>query len=162
VMKLGIAALSLAFLLAVSAPAQQAGAPEAAPGNSKPTDVKGLKSHSTIPKDGFASGVKYWDIKEGTGKMAKPGDTVKVHYTGWLENGKKFDSSLDRGQPFPFTLGAGKVIPGWEVGVEGMKVGGKRQLRIPADLAYGTRGAANIIPPNATLIFDVELLSIGK
>lgn len=88
------------------------------------------------------------------------GKTANVHYTGWLENGKKFDSSVDRGQPFSFPLGAGKVIKGWDEGVQGMKVGGKRKLTIPSDLGYGSRGAGGVIPPNATLIFDVELLGV--
>jgi FKBP-type peptidyl-prolyl cis-trans isomerase len=98
----------------------------------------------------------------GTGATAVAGKPVKVHYTGWLTDGKKFDSSVDRGQPFGFTLGAGQVIKGWDEGVAGMKVGGKRQLRIPPELGYGSRGAGSVIPPNATLIFDVELLDVGK
>jgi len=109
-----------------------------------------------------ASGLQYWDIKVGTGATAAAGKMVKVHYTGWLTNGKKFDSSIDRGQPFAFSLGAGQVIKGWDEGVAGMKVGGKRQLRIPPELGYGARGAGNAIPPNSTLIFDVELLDVGK
>ena len=105
------------------------------------------------------SGLQYWDIKVGTAAEAKPGHKVKVDYTGWLTNGKKFDSSVGK-QPFEFMLGAGQVIKGWDEGVAGMKVGGKRQLKIPADLAYGKRGAAGVIPPDAVLIFDVQLLGV--
>lgn len=105
------------------------------------------------------SGLKYYVLKKGSGTVAKAGDQVKVHYTGWLTNGKKFDSSLDRGEPIDFKLGAGMVIKGWDEGVAGMKVGEKRQLRIPAKLGYGERGAGGVIPPNADLIFDVELVS---
>jgi FKBP-type peptidyl-prolyl cis-trans isomerase len=107
------------------------------------------------------SGLKYWDLKKGSGPIAKAGDQVKVHYTGWLTDGKKFDSSLDRGEPFAFKLGAGMVIKGWDEGVAGMKVGGKRQLHIPSELGYGARGAGGAIPPNAELIFDVELLGVN-
>lgn len=106
------------------------------------------------------SGLKYVDQVVGTGEAAVAGKNVSVHYTGWLENGKKFDSSVDRGQPFSFPLGAGRVIKGWDEGVQGMKVGGKRKLTIPSDLGYGSRGAGGVIPPNATLIFDVELLGV--
>ncbi len=106
------------------------------------------------------SGLKYVDQVVGTGDVAVAGKTVSVHYTGLLENGKKFDSSVDRGQPFSFPLGAGRVIKGWDEGVQGMKVGGKRKLTIPSDLGYGSRGAGGVIPPNATLIFDVELLGV--
>jgi FKBP-type peptidyl-prolyl cis-trans isomerase len=105
-----------------------------------------------------ASGLKYTDLTLGEGQEARAGQTVTVHYTGWLENGTKFDSSLDRRSPFNFRLGAGEVIRGWDEGVAGMKVGGKRKLTIPADLGYGARGAGGVIPPNATLIFEVELL----
>jgi FKBP-type peptidyl-prolyl cis-trans isomerase FkpA len=108
-----------------------------------------------------ASGLQYWDLKKGTGPVAKAGQTVKVHYTGWLTDGKKFDSSVDRNEPFEFKLGAGMVIRGWDEGVAGMKVGGKRQLRIPPDLGYGARGAGGAIPANATLVFDVELLGVS-
>jgi FKBP-type peptidyl-prolyl cis-trans isomerase len=107
-----------------------------------------------------ASGLKYVDQVIGTGELAVAGKTTTVHYTGQLENGTKFDSSVDRGQPFSFPLGAGRVIKGWDEGVQGMKVGGKRKLTIPSDLGYGSRGAGGVIPPNATLIFDVELLGV--
>jgi FKBP-type peptidyl-prolyl cis-trans isomerase len=107
-----------------------------------------------------ASGLKYVDQVIGTGELAVAGKTTTVHYTGRLENGTKFDSSVDRGQPFSFPLGAGRVIKGWDEGVQGMKVGGKRKLTIPSDLGYGSRGAGGVIPPNATLIFDVELLGV--
>jgi FKBP-type peptidyl-prolyl cis-trans isomerase len=106
------------------------------------------------------SGLKYVDLVVGTGAEAKKGQTVKVHYTGWLKDGKKFDSSVDRGQPFQFPLGAGRVIKGWDEGVAGMKVGGKRTLTIPPDLGYGPGGAGGVIPPNAELTFEVELLGI--
>lgn len=99
-------------------------------------------------------------LAEGEGAIAVRHSTVSVHYTGWLENGTKFDSSLDRGKPFEFTLGARRVIPGWEIGVEGMKVGGKRVLTIPPELAYGKKGAGGVIPPNATLKFEITLLSV--
>jgi FKBP-type peptidyl-prolyl cis-trans isomerase len=107
-----------------------------------------------------SSGLMYSDQVVGTGAEAVAGKTVDVHYTGWLTNGKKFDSSVDRGQPFSFPLGAGRVIKGWDEGVQGMKVGGKRKLTIPSELGYGSRGAGGVIPPNATLVFDVELLGV--
>jgi FKBP-type peptidyl-prolyl cis-trans isomerase len=107
------------------------------------------------------SGLVYWDLTTGQGVVAAKGSKVKVHYTGWLlEEGTKFDSSYDRKQPLEFTLGAGQVIKGWELGVAGMKAGGKRQLRIPPELAYGWRGQPPDIPRNAYLIFDVELLDV--
>jgi len=106
------------------------------------------------------SGLKYEELEEGAGTEAEAGKKVTVHYTGWLENGTKFDSSLDRNDPFQFSLGAGMVIKGWDEGVAGMKIGGKRKLTIPSDLGYGASGAGGVIPPNATLIFDVELISV--
>jgi FKBP-type peptidyl-prolyl cis-trans isomerase len=107
-----------------------------------------------------AGNLKIEDIVEGTGKTAKSGDTVVVHYTGKLANGKQFDSSVGRGEPFEFTLGQGKVIQGWDQGIPGMKVGGKRKLIIPSELGYGARGAGADIPPYAELHFEVELLKI--
>ncbi len=126
-----------------------------APSTSAPMKVTG-------PPTTTASGLQYWDIVVGTGATAEPGNVVKVHYSGFLTNGQKFDSSRDRGEPFSFPLGAGQVIKGWDEGVSGMKVGGQRQLRIPPELAYGSAGAPGAIPPNATLIFDVELLDVAK
>lgn len=99
-------------------------------------------------------------LQPGTGAEAKAGNTVDVHYTGWLTNGTKFDSSLDRGRPFSFPIGAGRVIKGWDQGVAGMKVGEKRKLTIPPHLGYGASGAGGLIPPNATLVFEVELLAV--
>jgi FKBP-type peptidyl-prolyl cis-trans isomerase len=119
---------------------------------SGPTQVSGEGTKTS-------SGLQYWDITVGTGAEARKGQKVTVHYTGWLTNGKKFDSSVG-GKPFPFRIGSGDVIKGWEEGVAGMKVGGKRQLRIPSDLAYGSRGYPGVIPPYATLIFDVQLVSV--
>ena len=123
------------------------------PNTNAPTKVTG---------DGVktASGLQYWDIQVGTGAEAKQGSHVTVHYTGWLTSGKKFDSSVDAGKPFDFTIGRGDVIKGWEEGVSGMKVGGKRQLRIPPELAYGAGGYPGVIPANATLIFDIRLLGV--
>jgi len=106
------------------------------------------------------TGLKYYDLEVGDGAMPETGQLVSVHYTGWLEDGTKFDSSLDRGQPFTFTLGMRQVIPGWDEGVATMKVGGRRQLVIPPELGYGSQGASGVIPPNATLIFEVELLAV--
>lgn len=123
---------------------------------SAPTKVTGK------PKTTY-DGLQYWDITVGTGAQASSGKTVKVNYTGWLTNGKKFDSSVDRGTPFSFKLGAMQVIKGWDEGVAGMKVGGKRQLKIPPELGYGAQGVGGgLIPPNSTLIFDVELLDVSK
>jgi FKBP-type peptidyl-prolyl cis-trans isomerase len=123
------------------------------PNTNAPTKVTG---------DGIKteSGLLYWEIKPGLGVPAKAGDHVKVHYTGWFTTGKKFDSSVDAHSPFDFTLGNNEVIKGWDEGVAGMKVGGKRQLRIPPELAYGAEGHPPQVPADSTLIFDVELLAI--
>jgi FKBP-type peptidyl-prolyl cis-trans isomerase FkpA len=146
--------LKYTLLLAVVALAVMAAfAQSKSSSNSAPTKVTGEPTKTP-------DGLEYWDIKVGTGATAEKGKNVTVHYTGWLTNGKKFDSSVDRGEPFKFHLGAGQVIKGWDVGVAGMKVGGKRQLRIPPQLGYGPNGAGGVIPPNATLIFDVELLGV--
>jgi FKBP-type peptidyl-prolyl cis-trans isomerase FkpA len=106
------------------------------------------------------SGLKYEDLAIGDGDTAEAGQKVSVHYTGWLTDGSKFDSSVDRNQPFEFSLGRGMVIRGWDEGVTGMKVGGKRKLTIPPQLGYGAQGAGGVIPPNAVLVFEVELLGI--
>ena len=106
------------------------------------------------------TGLKYEDITEGDGDIATAGQMVTVHYTGWLTDGNKFDSSKDRNDPFKFKLGAGNVIRGWDEGVAGMKIGGTRKLTIPANLGYGAQGAGGVIPPNATLVFEVELLGL--
>lgn len=107
-----------------------------------------------------ASGLQYEDVAPGNGDEARDGQVAVVHYTGWLTDGTKFDSSRDRGQPFSFPIGSGQVIPGWDEGVAGMKVGGRRKLVIPASLGYGDMGAPPVIPPGATLVFDVELLQL--
>jgi len=106
------------------------------------------------------SGLQYEDLTEGSGAEARAGQTVSVHYTGWLTDGQKFDSSKDRNDPFAFVLGGGMVFKGWDEGVQGMKVGGTRRLTIPPQLGYGVRGAGGVIPPNATLVFEVELLDV--
>jgi FKBP-type peptidyl-prolyl cis-trans isomerase FkpA len=117
-----------------------------------------LGTPSEQPVTAMPSGLLYIEVGDGDGRVAAAGDTVSVHYTGWLVDGRKFDSSVDRGTPFSFPLGAGRVIRGWDEGVAGMKIGGIRKLIIPAALGYGSRGAGSVIPPNATLIFEVQLL----
>lgn len=118
-----------------------------------------MTSENIITTD---SGLQYVELEAGTGATPQRGQTVVVHYTGTLENGKKFDSSRDRGTPFSFKIGVGQVIQGWDEGVGSMRVGGRRKLIIPPELGYGSRGAGGVIPPNATLIFDVELLRIAS
>jgi FKBP-type peptidyl-prolyl cis-trans isomerase len=141
-----------AVVVAQTAPAKKSAA--AAPNTKAPAKVTG----DGVKTD---SGLQYWDIRVGNGETAKEGSHVRVHYTGWLTTGKKFDSSVDANQPFDFTIGNGEVIKGWEEGVAGMRVGGKRQLRIPPSLGYGANGTPDgTIPPNATLIFDVQLLAV--
>ena len=108
------------------------------------------------------TGLEYKDLKKGTGEAARRGDFVVVHYTGWLTDGKKFDSSKDQGEPFSFKLGVGEVIKGWDEGVDGMMAGGQRKLWVPPHLAYGRQGALPEIPPNAELIFEIELLDLKK
>lgn len=167
----------LSTVLALAATAAAAQGDEAAkkptskpapakPATAKPATAKPAAAPATGPSkvtgEGTktASGLQYWDVKTGTGKEAQNGDSVMVNYTGWLTNGQKFDSSIGRA-PFEVSpLGSAPVIKGWNEGIVGMKVGGKRQLHIPPDLAYGQRGFPGAIPPNSTLIFDVELLSI--
>ncbi len=129
-------------------------------GTALAADVKPLDKSPGAKEMTTDSGLKYVDVTVGDGREAVVGDTATVHYTGWLVDGKKFDSSLDRSEPFSFRVGSGQVIKGWDEGVAGMKVGGKRKLTIPPQLGYGTRGAGGVIPPNATLIFDVELLGL--
>lgn len=138
---------------------------ETANGEAKTTETSEMQK----PQNGSAkadtvttaSGLQYIDMVVGDGARPEAGKMVAVHYTGWLLDGTKFDSSKDRNQPFTFQLGQGRVIKGWDEGVAGMQVGGIRKLIIPSDLGYGARGAGNVIPPNATLVFEVELLGIG-
>jgi FKBP-type peptidyl-prolyl cis-trans isomerase len=135
-----VSAFSLAVVLAAGVPVATLAAPP----------------HEVV----LADGLRYTDLKVGHGPVAMPGENVRVHYVGTLTNGTKFDSSRDRNEPFVFPLGAGKVIKGWDEGVAGMHVGGRRRLVIPPQLGYGASGAGGVIPPNATLIFDIELLGI--
>lgn len=153
--------MTIALLVASTAIAQTSTAPRTAtrrPATTHPASTGPSKVTGNPVKT--ADGLEYWDIKDGTGAVAQVGQTVTVHYTGWLTNGKKFDSSIGKA-PFEVTpLGTAPVIKGWNEGIVGMKVGGKRQLHIPPDLAYGADGYPGVIPANSTLIFDVRLLSV--
>ncbi|HWH69445.1 MAG TPA: FKBP-type peptidyl-prolyl cis-trans isomerase [Candidatus Sulfotelmatobacter sp.] len=148
----------LLLVAAISIPACSQKDPATAPAAAeKTTESKAAAGATKTP-----SGLAFVDMVKGSGASPTSGKNVTVHYTGWLENGTKFDSSVDRGVPFTFRIGAGEVIPGWDEGVMSMKVGGKRKLIIPPQLGYGAQGAGGVIPPNATLIFEVELLNVEK
>ncbi len=150
-MRFFIIAIIIAVLMACSANKTQNEEPKTGKGEEQTMDNEYITTDS---------GLQYIVLQEGSGTPAQPGDNVEVHYTGWLMDGKKFDSSVDRGKPFAFKLGAGKVIKGWDEGVAGMKPGEKRMLILKPELAYGKRGAGGIIPPNATLKFEVELIRV--
>jgi len=141
------------LILSIALLAQTKKAAKTADKKDGPTSVTGKPTTTS-------SGLEYWDIKKGSGKLAEKGKKVSVHYTGWLTDGKEFDSSRDAGEPTQFDLGTGQVIKGWDEGIAGMKVGGKRQLKIPPALGYGSRGFGSSIPPNSTLVFDVELMDV--
>jgi len=153
-MKTSLASLIVAAVMTAGLACSQPVAQSSSSAGAAPANASAAKEVT------LSDGLKYTDDQVGTGTEATAGKTVSVHYTGWLLDGTKFDSSRDRGQPFSFPLGAGRVIKGWDEGVAGMKIGGKRTLVIPPDLGYGARGAGGVIPPNATLKFEVELLDV--
>ncbi|MCL4384024.1 FKBP-type peptidyl-prolyl cis-trans isomerase [Patescibacteria group bacterium] len=143
-----------------SLPSGSSAVPTLEPVSSTPAITVNPNQLSVNPTPSTMSQLKIEDLKIGTGSAVKAGDTILINYVGTLLNGQKFDSSYDRGQPFETQIGVGQVIKGWDEGVVGMKVGGKRRLTIPPELAYGDRGAGNVIPPKSTLVFEVELVSI--
>lgn len=149
-----VLASSLLFSACTARPSQQPQTTPSPAATTSPTTEQGVSMNDVTE-------LQITDVQEGTGAIAKVGDSVSVHYTGQLTNGEVFDSSRGRGEPFTFTLGEGRVIEGWEQGIQGMKVGGQRQLVIPPSMAYGPGGVPPVIPGNATLIFDVELVEIG-
>lgn len=159
----GLLAATL-FLFGVAFIPARPSVPQAAPvAPAQPARLPSFDNAQPAPQSGLvttASGLQFVDEVVGNGPAPQPGQTLIVHYTGWLDNGTKFDSSLDRGQPFEFVLGAGQVIRGWEEGLATMRVGGRRRLIVPPELAYGATGAGGIIPPNARLTFQVELLGV--
>ena len=159
ILALGILAVALVFVAACGNDEDEETVPAVTPASTTAPEAGGPPPVSAQPTV-TASGLQITEVEVGTGEEAQTGQTVSVHYTGWLADGTKFDSSLDRGQPLTFVLGAGQMIPGFDEGVAGMKVGGMRRLILPPDLAYGPQGRPPVIPPNAELTFDVQLVSV--
>jgi len=154
----GMALLAVAFATGCAAQPESPATPE--PQSQPPAEEQPAPSEAPVGEADVTE-LKIEDLTPGTGAEAKKGDAVTVHYTGWLTDGTKFDSSVDSGQPFTFVIGQGDVITGWDEGVAGMKVGGKRKLVIPPQMGYGAQGAGGVIPPNATLVFEIELLEVN-